>query len=297
MSKKALLLAGTVILAVTPVAAMPLWPETQATDQGDGEGGLGSTSSLFDGEASWLHDDALKTERPQLLKVDSRRRYYDDDDDYYHYFRAPYYPYWAPPGHRKHKKKYRKRRHYYGYDGGEGGEGGEGRPIIVYPPYPYYAPPAYLPPFKLPYRTSACPPVIKPNRISRATIGTILGAAGGGLAGAQIGSGTGQLVATGVGTALGLLIGQDIGRRLDYQDQVLYVAAEHQALAGPHGCRVAWHNPSTDHAGQVYVLHEGPGDDGRYCREYQTTVIVGGRSRDAYGRACLQPDGSWEIVS
>ena len=28
-------------------------------------------------------------------------------------------------------------------------------------------------------------------------------------------------------------------------------------------------------------------------REYQTTVIVGGRPVDAYGTACLQPDGSW----
>jgi len=28
-------------------------------------------------------------------------------------------------------------------------------------------------------------------------------------------------------------------------------------------------------------------------REYQTTVIVGGNEVDAYGTACLQPDGSW----
>ncbi|MGB5440385.1 MAG: hypothetical protein WBN90_12150 [Gammaproteobacteria bacterium] len=28
-------------------------------------------------------------------------------------------------------------------------------------------------------------------------------------------------------------------------------------------------------------------------REYQMKVIVGGRSVDAYGTACLQPDGSW----
>lgn len=28
-------------------------------------------------------------------------------------------------------------------------------------------------------------------------------------------------------------------------------------------------------------------------REYQTTVIVGGRAVDAYGTACLKPDGSW----
>jgi len=28
-------------------------------------------------------------------------------------------------------------------------------------------------------------------------------------------------------------------------------------------------------------------------REYQTRVVVGGREVDAYGDACLQPDGSW----
>jgi hypothetical protein len=28
-------------------------------------------------------------------------------------------------------------------------------------------------------------------------------------------------------------------------------------------------------------------------REYQTKVIVGGKEVDAYGTACLQPDGSW----
>lgn len=28
-------------------------------------------------------------------------------------------------------------------------------------------------------------------------------------------------------------------------------------------------------------------------REYQMTVIIGGEEKDAYGTACLQPDGSW----
>ncbi len=28
-------------------------------------------------------------------------------------------------------------------------------------------------------------------------------------------------------------------------------------------------------------------------REYQTTVMVGGKEVEAYGTACLQPDGSW----
>ena len=38
-------------------------------------------------------------------------------------------------------------------------------------------------------------------------------------------------------------------------------------------------------------------EPGRYCREYQTVVTVGGRAEQAYGTACRQPDGSWQIVS
>jgi len=29
-------------------------------------------------------------------------------------------------------------------------------------------------------------------------------------------------------------------------------------------------------------------------REYQTVVVIGGQERNAYGTACLQPDGSWK---
>lgn len=34
----------------------------------------------------------------------------------------------------------------------------------------------------------------------------------------------------------------------------------------------------------------------RYCREYYGPVRIGGRVQQAYGNACLQPDGSWEVV-
>ena len=36
--------------------------------------------------------------------------------------------------------------------------------------------------------------------------------------------------------------------------------------------------------------------DGRYCREYTRTATIDGRPQQIYGRACLQPDGSWQIV-
>jgi hypothetical protein len=36
---------------------------------------------------------------------------------------------------------------------------------------------------------------------------------------------------------------------------------------------------------------------GQYCREYQSTVTVGGQPQPSYGTACLQPDGTWRVVN
>jgi hypothetical protein len=33
------------------------------------------------------------------------------------------------------------------------------------------------------------------------------------------------------------------------------------------------------------------------CREFQNTVIVGGKPQQAYGTTCQQADGSWQISS
>lgn len=35
---------------------------------------------------------------------------------------------------------------------------------------------------------------------------------------------------------------------------------------------------------------------GRYCREYQSTVVVNGMQQASYGTACRMPDGTWRIV-
>lgn len=35
---------------------------------------------------------------------------------------------------------------------------------------------------------------------------------------------------------------------------------------------------------------------GDYCREYTRNVYIGGRMQEAYGTACLQPNGDWMIV-
>lgn len=130
------------------------------------------------------------------------------------------------------------------------------------------------------------------------TIGGLGGAAVGGFLGSQVGSGTGQLAATAAGAVLGGIVGSSIGRSLDRADRVhatrtTYDALEHNRT----GQASTWRNPDTGHSGTVTPTETYQRGDGRYCREFQQTVTIGGKREQAYGTACRQPDGSWKIVS
>lgn len=68
-------------------------------------------------------------------------------------------------------------------------------------------------------------------------------------------------------------------------------------LTVPVGQQIAWNNPQTGNSGTITPIREGTSQTtGWYCREYQTTVRIGRRDEQAYGTACRQPDGSWQIV-
>lgn len=60
--------------------------------------------------------------------------------------------------------------------------------------------------------------------------------------------------------------------------------------------------PPADYYGQA-PLQATPTSDvyqsqsGQYCREYQSSVRVGGQMQYGYGTACQQPDGSWRVVN
>lgn len=129
------------------------------------------------------------------------------------------------------------------------------------------------------------------------TIGTGAGAVAGGLLGSQVGGGSGRLWATGAGVLLGALVGSEIGSSLDRADRMYMAQAQQRVYSAPIGETVTWNNPETGHAGTYTAVRDGSTASGRYCREYQQTVMVGGRQESAYGTACQQPDGSWEIVN
>ena len=63
---------------------------------------------------------------------------------------------------------------------------------------------------------------------------------------------------------------------------------------GPPPPRVVYVQPAPVQAVPVSPPYTDP--LGRYCREYQSTVMVGGRPQPGYGTACLMPDGQWRVV-
>jgi len=128
--------------------------------------------------------------------------------------------------------------------------------------------------------------------------GTLLGAGLGGLAGSKIGGGKGQLAAVAVGTLAGAYIGRGIGQSLDNMDKLYAERAQAHASTAPVGETVTWNNPDSGHSGSVTAVRDGThARTGAYCREYRTTVDVGGSTQEAYGTGCRQPDGSWQIIN
>ena len=128
--------------------------------------------------------------------------------------------------------------------------------------------------------------------MSKQDAGVLAGAAVGGAVGHNFGSGRGKALATMAGAVLGAFAGSNIGRRLDMYDEM---QAQRALEYNETGAPTAWVNPDTGREVTFVPTETYQRDSGQYCREYRTTVEVGGQVEEAYGTACRQPDGSWQI--
>ncbi len=130
-------------------------------------------------------------------------------------------------------------------------------------------------------------------------VGTIVGAGGGAVVGKAIGGhGTSGVVGTAIGTLAGAWIGREIGRSMDEADRLAMEKTTQSALENSRsGSTETWTNPDSGHSGTVTPQPAFKNDNDQYCREYQQTVMIGGKTETAYGTACRQPDGSWKIVN
>jgi surface antigen len=128
-------------------------------------------------------------------------------------------------------------------------------------------------------------------------LGTIIGGIGGAAIGSQIGGGSGRIIAAAAGTLLGAFAGRELGKSLDKADAAEAKKAQDKAHAAPIGQQISWSNPESGHSGTVTPTRQGTDQAGNQCREYQSTVTIGGKTEQAYGTACRQPDGSWKVVN
>jgi surface antigen len=133
--------------------------------------------------------------------------------------------------------------------------------------------------------------------MNKENIGTVLGGIGGAVLGAQFGSGTGRLVGVAAGALAGAYLGNQIGSSLDKADRAEMEKASTRATTAPIGQPVSWRNPDSGNSGTVTPTREGTASNGDYCREFQQSVTVGGKTEQAYGTACRQPDGSWKVIN
>ncbi len=135
---------------------------------------------------------------------------------------------------------------------------------------------------------------------SKEGFGTLMGALGGAMVGSAIsdngrgGTGNGLVI----GALAGGIIGNSIGRSLDEKDRRDMYQAQQVALESyPSGQASTWYNPDSGNSGTYVPQPARQNDSGQYCREYQQTVTIGGKTESAYGTACRQPDGDWKIVN
>lgn len=126
-------------------------------------------------------------------------------------------------------------------------------------------------------------------------IGTILGGAGGAVLGSNIGKGHGRIAAIALGTLAGAALGNSLGSSLDKADKQYMTNTSQNTLESvPTGQTVAWKNPDSGNSGSITPTKTFQ-NNGKYCREYTQTVKVAGKIQQAYGQACRQADGSWQI--
>ena len=132
--------------------------------------------------------------------------------------------------------------------------------------------------------------------VSRETVGSVAGAIGGAVLGAKIGIAGSSTIGASVGTFAGATLGREIGKGLDQADMERMYRAQEKAYNAPLGETIYWDNPETENHGSFTAMRQGETVSGRYCREFEQTVTIGGEEKMATGRACQGDDGTWQVV-
>lgn len=132
--------------------------------------------------------------------------------------------------------------------------------------------------------------------VNKQTVGGVGGAVAGAWIGSNVGKGKGNIAAIAAGTLLGAYGGSALGASLDRADVAYHNNTAQKALEyNKSGTASKWTNPDTGASGAV-IPSKTYQEHGRYCREYTQVIRVGNKAQEAFGKACRNPDGTWEVV-
>jgi len=129
------------------------------------------------------------------------------------------------------------------------------------------------------------------------TLGGVLGGVVGGIVGSKFGKGTGKGVAIVLGATLGAMWGQDIAKGMTDVDKIFSERTTKDTLEyGKPGETASWSNPNSGNSGTITADEAYSNDEGKGCRQFETTVNVEGEDRTATGTACRAEDGEWQVI-
>ena len=102
---------------------------------------------------------------------------------------------------------------------------------------------------------------------------------------------------TAVGAILGGVLGASIGKNLNCEDRSYAVDASYRGFeAGRPNSRYDWRSPRGDTYGYLQVGNYYQDRARGRCATYTQEIYVRGRPETARGRACRQPDGTWQMI-
>ena len=100
-----------------------------------------------------------------------------------------------------------------------------------------------------------------------------------------------------VGRIAGSGLSSEIDASLDQADR-LYAARTRQAAleTRPSAVISRWQNSTTGNTGAIMPTRTYRSADAGYCRKSWQNITIAGRTGQAHGGVCRQPDGSWQIA-
>jgi surface antigen len=129
--------------------------------------------------------------------------------------------------------------------------------------------------------------------LNKEMVGATIGAGAGGAACSRVGKGYGNTAAI-IGCSLvGAMVGGTVGRSIDETDRM---KTQQAIMQTPTNQTTSWYNPNNGNQYAVTPVNNPMQyNNGTVCRDFTTIATIDGHRENIRGRACRQPDGSWQM--